>query len=50
MLTHVWQEFDCRLDICRVTKGATHRTAASCCNKLPEFLYKTVHRECRYLK
>jgi hypothetical protein len=22
MLTRVWQEFDCRVDICRVTKGA----------------------------
>jgi hypothetical protein len=22
MLTRVWQEFDCRVDICRVPKGA----------------------------
>jgi hypothetical protein len=22
MLQRVWQEFDCRLDVCRVTKGA----------------------------
>jgi hypothetical protein len=27
----------------------THRTSVSC-NKIPKFLYKTVHRECRYLK
>jgi hypothetical protein len=45
MLMRVWQEFDYRIDICHVTKGA-HTEHVSCCNKLPEFLYKIVHREC----
>jgi hypothetical protein len=49
ILTCVCQEFDYRVDICCVTKGV-HRASVSCCNKLPEFLYKTVHCECQYLK
>jgi hypothetical protein len=48
MLTRVWQEFNYHINICCVTKSA-HIESVSFCNKLPEFLFKTVHRECRYL-
>jgi hypothetical protein len=27
MLTRVWQEFEYRIDVCRVTRGAKHRTS-----------------------
>jgi hypothetical protein len=50
LLTRVWQEFDYRVDIGCVTKGAHIEHLLSCCNKLPEFLCKIVHSECRYLK
>jgi hypothetical protein len=46
MLTRVWQEFHYRVDICRVTMVHTHITSVSCCNKLREFLYKTVQKPC----
>jgi hypothetical protein len=46
MLTRVWQEFDYRVDICRVTKGAhIEHLQVAVTN-----VYKTVHSECPYFK
>ena len=38
MLTRVWNEMDCRIDVCRITNGYTWSSCEICKKKLGEFL------------
>jgi hypothetical protein len=42
MLRYVWTESDYRTDICRVTKGLTHRKFVTSSYKLKNMYYKTM--------